>query len=152
MVAVQYERYKSDSINRQKESAGILPTFGIFNLSCHLKGADAGTAANYGKFWIAPYKCKVLGVTEIHGHVGGTSAAVTLERLQGTEALNSGDDLLTSVFDLTATADTLQEGTLTATTANLTLEAGDRLALKDSGTMTAATDVDVTVQLQWVRQ
>jgi len=70
----------------------------------------------------------VWTVAESAGTVG-----IMPERSQGTEAPGSGDDLLTAAFDGTATANTVVNGTLTATTANLTLAAGDRIALDFTG-------------------
>lgn len=147
-----YERYKHDPINRK---ASVLATGEIFTVSAYLGGTQAATDTNYGKFFTAPFICKVLAIEEIHAVAGTDSGAVTLsvERLQGTEALDAGDDLLGATkINLKGTANTKQAPALTGTTANLTLAAGNRLALVDTGTLTAVADVVVTVTLQWLRQ
>ncbi len=52
------------------------------------------------------------------------------ERLQGTEAVAAGNDLVTTAFDATSiVANTTTTGALTSTTAFLTLAAGDRIGL-----------------------
>jgi hypothetical protein len=117
-------------------------------------GTSAATATNYGPFFIADRAYQVVSIKEAHGVVGSDASAVTLnvEKLTGTEAAGAGDALLTdntnAGFSLKATANTVQTGTLTATTANLQLAAGDRLCLKDAGTLTAVDHVVVTVELK----
>lgn len=121
-----------------------------FVVNATLPGATAGTAANYGKIFIAPFICTVTSIKEVHGTAGSDGSAVTLsvERLQGTEALGSGDELLAATkIDLKGTADTVQTKALTSTTAHLTLAAGDRLGLVDTGTLTAVADMCVTIEL-----
>jgi len=73
--------------------------------------------------------------------------AVQVQRLQGTEAIASGDDLLASTIDATATANTVTAGTLTTTTAFLDLAAGDRLAVELTATPNEVTNIIVTVGL-----
>lgn len=115
-----------------------------------IQGTTAATAASYGKIFTAPYPMTVIGVTEVHTTAGSDAGAVTLglERCQGTEASGAGDALLASDFNLKGTAETVQTGTLTATTANLTLQRGDRLNLVDTGVLTAVAGVQVTVRLR----
>lgn len=116
-------------------------------------GADAATAANYGTFFIAPYPLYVQAIREVHETAGSDGSAVTLqvEKLTGTTAKDSGTVLLSTAFDLKGTANTVQTGTLVTssypTIQNNTqyLSTGDRLALKDSGTLTALSNVTVTV-------
>lgn len=120
--------------------------------SVRLKDTDAATAANYGMFFVADRTYEVVAITEVHGTAGSDASAVTLQiqRLQGTEAIGSGDDLLSSAFDLKGTADTVQFGTLTADKSVLVLERGDRLSLEDSGTLTAVANLQVTVLLKQI--
>jgi hypothetical protein len=124
----------------------------IIPVSTKVPGTDAATAANYGKFFVADKLYRVVGISEVHGVKGSDGGNVTLniERLQGTEALGSGDALLSTAFDLKGTADTPQHGALTNTGESLILNRGDRLALKDGGTLTAVADVAVTVFLQMI--
>jgi hypothetical protein len=124
-----------------------------FTVSTTLAGAASATAANYGKFFIAPRACTVTKISEVHTTAGSDGSAVTLtvERLQGTETSGNGDDLLgTTKINLKGTAETVQSPDLTSTTASLTLAAGDRLNLIDTGTLTSVAGVCVTVELEWV--
>jgi len=117
-------------------------------VSVSVPGTDAATATNYGKFFIARRPYEVMEVAEVHGAAGtGGAATLDLERLQGTEALGSGDGICVAEFDLEGTADTVvtKKG---VDLQNRTLEIGDRLALKDTGTLTSVADVCVTVLLK----
>ena len=123
-------------------------------IAVKLKGTDAATAGNYGKFFInaSNRTLIVTAISEVHATAGSDGSDVTLqiERLQGTEALGSGDNLLTSTFDLKGTADTVQEGTLISNGQLLILSKGDRLALVDSGTLTAVNDLAVSIVLKQI--
>ena len=112
-------------------------------------GTAAATATNYGVFWTAPFKCTVMSVTEVHQTKGTDAGAVTLqlERLQGTEALDAGDALLTTTFNLKAADNTVQEGAMVGDISLRQLAKGDRLALKDAGTLTALVNVTVVVNI-----
>lgn len=112
-------------------------------------GTAAATATNYGVFFIAPFSCYVNKIWEVHMTAGSDAGAVTLtiERLQGAEALDAGDTLLASTINLKGTADTVVTPTLTETTTNRNLAVGDRLAMDDAGTLTAVANVTVVVEL-----
>jgi len=119
----------------------------LHSVSITIDGTAAATAANYGKFFIAPRRLVIVGAREVHTTAGNDAGAVTLsiERLQGTETSGNGDDLLSTNFNLKGTAETVQTGVLTTTVANLILEAGNRLNLLDTGTLTTLAGVCVTV-------
>ena len=105
------------------------------------------------QFWTAPVDCEVVAVREVHVTAGTDGSAVsgTIRRCQGTEAATAGDDLLGDTkIDFKGTALTEQTPDLTATTASLTLEAGDRLSLDVTGTTTALAGVILTVLLKRV--
>ena len=104
------------------------------------------------QFFTAPVKCEVVAIREVHAVAGDDGSAVTgtIRRCQGTEAATAGDDLLSAAINLKGTALTQQIPALTATTANLTLEAGDRLSLDVTGTTTTLAGVIVTVLLKRV--
>ena len=105
------------------------------------------------QFFTAPVKCQVVGIREVHETAGSDGGAVTgtIRRCQGTEAATAGDDLLgTTKINFKGTALTEQTPALTGTTANLILEAGDRLSLDVTGTTTALAGVIVTVLLKRV--
>lgn len=110
----------------------------------HLAGTAPATAANYNTKLIFPFAAGTLVAAWcVFSGTGGASAAVNLERIQGTEANGSGDALLTTAFDLTATVNTVQTGSLVATSA-VNFVQGDRLGLVDSGTLTGADDLVIT--------
>jgi hypothetical protein len=105
------------------------------------------------QFFTAPVKCEVVSIREVHTTAGSDGSAVsgTIRRCQGTEAATAGDDLLGSTkIDFKGTALTEQTPALTTTTANLILEAGDRLSLDVTGTTTALAGVIITVLLKRV--
>lgn len=112
-------------------------------------GTAAATAANYGVFFIAPEKCYVTQVQEVHQTAGTDGGDVTLniEKLVDGEALGGGDNILESEISLKATTNTVQTGSLSLTLANRTLDAGDRLAMKDTGTLTSVANVTVFVEV-----
>ena len=102
------------------------------------------------QFFTAPVKCQVVAVREIHVTAGtdGSDVTGTIRRCQGTEVATAGDDLLSAAINFKGTALTEQTPALTATTADLTLEAGNRLSLDVTGTTTALAGVIVTVLLK----
>lgn len=112
----------------------------------------AGTVADV-QFWTAPVKCEVVGIREVHAVAGDDAGAVTgtIRRCQGTEAATAGDDLLGDTkINFKGTALTEQAPALTSTSANLVLEAGNRLSLDVTGTTTTLAGVIVTVLLKRV--
>jgi hypothetical protein len=104
------------------------------------------------QFFTAPVKCEVVAVREVHAVAGndGSDVTGTIRRCQGTEAATAGDDLLSATINFKGTALTEQTPALTATTANLTLEAGNRLSLDVTGTTTTLAGVIITVLLKRV--
>ena len=118
-----------------------------------IQGTAAATAGNYGTFYIVPMPCYVSGFKEVHQTAGsdGSAVTVTLEKLTGTTAPDSGKELLTTALSLKATANTVQTGTIVSTLTSgipdKRLAAGDRLCMKDSGTLTAVNNVTVVVEL-----
>ena len=104
------------------------------------------------QFFTAPVECEVVAVREVHAVAGSDGGAVTgtIRRCQGTEAATAGDDLLSATINLKGTALTEQTPALTATTANLTLEAGTRLSLDVTGTTSDLAGVIITVLLKRV--
>lgn len=120
-----------------------------------IPGTQAATATNYGVIWTAPVACTVVAISEVHQTAGTNGGAVTLqlERLQGTEAPDAGDEILVTALSLKTTANTVQYGTITpvrttgTSVANLAL--GDRLCLKDAGTLTAVANMTVVITIQF---
>jgi len=119
-------------------------------VSVSLPGAISATAGNYGVIFIATKNCVVKDFYEAHTTAGTDAGSVTLqlERLQGTEALDAGDELLETAINLKGTADTYVRGTLVKGY-NVSLKIGDRLALKDAGTLTGLAGVCVTIIIEY---
>ena len=97
--------------------------------------------------FIADRPYNVVSVQEAHSVVGGSGATAQLYKASGTTAIGSGTAITTAAFSLTSTINTVQTGTLSATTANTVLAAGDRLGLVFAGTVTGV-DGLVTIVLQ----
>lgn len=113
-------------------------------------GTGAATAGNYGAFFIIPFTaCYLSDFKEAHQTAGSDASAVTLdlEKLTGTQAPDGGVSMLASTLSLKATANSVQTATLSSTLTNRNLVLGDRLCLKDSGTLTAVANVNVLVEL-----
>ena len=115
-----------------------------------IAGTAAATATNYGVIFIAPWSCAVTEIRESHQTAGTDGGAVSLniEKLTGTQALDGGTNMLSTAFDLKASINTVRTGTLTTVGSTLQLVRGDRLALADSGTLTAVAGVTVTIDLK----
>jgi hypothetical protein len=94
----------------------------------------------------------VVAVREVHATAGNDAGTVTgtIRRCQGTEAATAGDDLLSATINFKGTALTEQTPALTATTADLVLEVGNRLSLDVTGTTTTLAGVILTVLLKRV--
>jgi len=120
-------------------------------LSFTLFGTQASTAGNYSVFFTAPFAFTINTITEVHTVLGTDGGAVTLnvEKLIGTTAPASGIELLTSDFDLKGTINTVLDGSLTESIGDTRLEAGDRLALKLTGTPTSVENVTITITIKY---
>lgn len=104
-------------------------------------------------FYIATRPMRVVGAKCRFSTAGTHGSAVSLQVTKdtSTNAPGAGTDLLTNNsgagFNLKGTIDTVQEGALSATPADLVLAAGDRLSVDFAGTLTAVAGVIVEVEL-----
>lgn len=128
---------------------GTVQIAGDNNLTCAsfvMYGAPA--AATDTVFFIANRSYLVTSVREIHAVAAGGASALQLVKDTGTDAPGAGTDLLTNNtntgFDLAATANTIQTGTLTATIATKTLAAGNRLSVDFANAIQSTSGVTVT--------
>lgn len=135
--------------HRGYDQTGAITVRSFVNVS--LPGTQSQTAGNYGVFFMATRPCVVKSIKEIHSVAGTDGSAVTLqiERLQATESLGNGDELLSTAFNLKSTANTVQDGTLVSTGKVVGINAGDRLALKKAGTLTSLEGVCITIEIQY---
>lgn len=111
-----------------------------------IEGATAQTAGNYSSFFIAPYNLTITQIQEVHTTANGGALTLDVEKLTGTTAPGSGI-VLTSVsnFNLNATANTIQTARLSNLPTVVQLNAGDRLGLVKTGTLTNITNVTITL-------
>lgn len=139
--------FTAEDTTLDPHSALLLRRNTFYPVGAFVQGANAATAANYGCFFVADKAYEVVSISEAH-HVAGTDAGgvtLSVEKCVSGVAPDSGVDLLASAFSLKAIVDTPQFGNLTLTKPNLLLKKGDRLVLKDTGVLTAVSDVAVTV-------
>jgi hypothetical protein len=139
------ERDPSNAVAEERAiaqaDAGIR-VFGIENIMT--LAVDHLTAAAGVYVYIAPVKCRVVKIQEVHSVVGGASAAVRPRKVTAdavAPAAVAGAtvlELTTAAIDVTNTVNTVQTPTLSATETDLILAVGDRIALNFTGTMTAA--------------
>lgn len=96
---------------------------------------------------------QVAGIRCRYEHVGGAGALLNINKVPSGTAPGAGVACQAAGFDLTQPANiqykkTVLAGGLSATLANLQLAPGDSLAVVTSGTLTALTDLSVTVELK----
>ncbi|NHZ84762.1 MAG: hypothetical protein GWP19_02655 [Planctomycetia bacterium] len=121
----------------------------LFPITEHLQGVTPATAANYGTIFINKSdKEYIVKEIQVVWGTASTSGTLQVERLQGTEVKDAGDDLLSATIDMSATANTVTKPVLTSTIANLKLAKNDRLGLVNGGTLTSQADLVITIYLQ----
>lgn len=115
---------------------------------------QAATAMVDQSFFLATQAYQVTKISFVHA-VAETTAAnlrVQVTKDTSTNAPGAGNNLLTNNsnngFDGKATANTVQTGTLTATTADLQLAAGDRLSVDFEAAANELVGVTITVSLK----
>lgn len=98
-------------------------------------------------FFLSNSDYTVSRIDEVHSTLGTNGSAVTVDvkKCTGTQAAASGTTLLSAVFSLKTAINTVQNGALTATAADLRLAPGNRLAVDFTGTLTAVAGVVVVV-------
>jgi hypothetical protein len=102
-----------------------------------------------GIFFIATRPYRVTDIDAVWGTAESTgSMDIQVDRLQATEACGAGDNLLSAVIAATGTANTVNNGTLTTTTADLNLAVGDRLCVDLTATPNEVVSMVVSVALQ----
>lgn len=105
-------------------------------------------------FFVATQAYQVTKVSFVSAVAESTAATLLVQVVKdtGTNAPGAGTDLLTNNtntgFNCKATANTVQVGTLTGTTASLQLAAGDRLSVDFSAGATELVGVTITVSLK----
>ena len=118
-----------------------------FPVTVNLFGASGATATNYGIFFIADRPCEVTSV-RLRYTTASTSGTLQIEKLNGTDALDGCENILTGTISLSATANTTYVGALVSTVAK-TLSPGDALALVDAGTLTNLVGLCVVITVKY---
>lgn len=118
--------------------------------------AQAATAMVDQSFFIADRAYQVTRIDFVHAVAESTAATLYAQVVKdtGTNAPGAGTDLLTNNtnngFDCKGTANTVVNGTLTATTASLQLAAGNRLSVDFSAAATELVGVTIQVTLKLI--
>ena len=114
-------------------------------ITYNLPGGDAAVGSNYSVYYIAHYPCEVAEFSAMW-EVASSSGTLTIEKLTGTQGLGAGDAILSSTIATSGVANTMVYGTLAIGTVRQ-LARGDRLALRDGGTLTSAVGLSTTTLL-----
>lgn len=97
-------------------------------------------------FFVAPRALRVKYIVANVTAAGSDTPTATIRKCASTVAITSGTALHSNSFDLKTTANTNLTGTLSTTSTDLDLVAGDKIAIDFSGALTSAAGV-VTVGL-----
>lgn len=119
------------------------PPSGSYLIAEYYGGTTA--AATDVCFFIAPVAVTVVAASQVHAVAAGGASTLQLVKDTSTNAPGAGTDLLSSAFDLNATANTVQVGSLTGT---LTMAVGDRLSVDYANAIQSSAGVVVTVLLK----
>lgn len=127
------------------------PNTGDFSTLKSADGIACATAtpatATDASFFVATRAYIVVSVSEVHSVAAGGASALQVVKDTGTGAPGAGSDLLTNNtnagFDLNATANTVQVGTLVAV-GTRTLAAGDRLSYDFAQAIQSSAGVTIT--------
>lgn len=124
---------------------GLVKINGNAGLTCatfFTIGAPA--AATDSVFFIATRPLYVVSISQVHAVAAGGASTLQVTKDTATDVPGAGADLLDSAFDLNATANTVQAGTVVSTVATRTLAAGDRLAVDFADAIQASSGIAVT--------
>lgn len=104
-------------------------------------------AATDRKFYVAPYPMYVKSLTCDFGVAAGGASTLQVTKDTSTDAPGAGTDLLSSAFDLNATANTVQYGSIVTTAGARKLAKGDRLSVDFANTIQSTAGLVVTAEL-----
>lgn len=107
---------------------------------------NAPAATAHG-FFIADRSYRLFDGRQIHGTAAGGTSTMQLEKITGTTAAGSGTNLLSTAWNLNATADTIQILDPITVKATLQLDDGDRLAHDFANAIQSSTNFCATYSL-----
>jgi hypothetical protein len=112
---------------------------------CATFSTGVALAANTDQvFFIATRSMRVVSISEVHAVAAGGTSTLQVTKDTSTDAPGAGTDLLSTAFNLNATANTVQVGTLVGTAGVTTLAAGNRLAVDYANAVQSTAGVSVT--------
>jgi len=97
---------------------------------------------------IVPVKAELVSVKEAHSTAAGQTCVLTIERLQGTEALTEGDAVVNDTINLEGTANTVQSGTIVTTSNIHQFAAGNRVGVDVTGSTASLANMVVSCQFR----
>lgn len=142
------QQLQSDIQALRSEITSLRKSNTFFTVSEIIPDTSAATAANYGVFFVAPFSCEVIEAWASWKTAGGSNPTLTIEKLTGGVALDSGSVVLESTWDMAGSANDPSRKRCVSSPATRQLNPGDRLALKDAGTLTSVAHVCVTVLIR----
>jgi hypothetical protein len=102
-------------------------------------------------FFVAPRPYYIKSITEVHSVAAGGASKLQVTKDTGTDAPGAGTDLLSdntaAGFDLAATANTVQYGTIITTAGVRKLAKGDRLSRDNADAIQSTAGVKITYEL-----
>jgi len=124
--------------------------FRAFNLrqavEAHFFGQTT-EAATDRVFFLATRPYYIQAIDQIHSVAAGGTSTLQVVKDTSTNAPGAGTDLLTTAFDLNATANTVQNGAIATTAGLRKLNAGDRLALDFANAIQSSAGISVSARL-----
>jgi collagen type VII alpha len=123
---------------------GTVQVNGDAGLICPTYFYTGTPAATNQAFFLATRALYLVEVSEVHAVAAGGTSTLGIYHDTSTTAPAGGTDVLSADFNLNATANTVQVGSLSATVATKTFAAGDRLSIKFVNAIQSSTGVVVT--------
>lgn len=117
-------------------------------LLCESFYTGVALAANTDQvFFIATRAMRLISVSEVHATAAGGTSTLQVTKDTGTNAPGAGTALLSTAFNLNATANTVQNGALVTTAGVINFAAGNRLSVKYANAVQSTAGVAVSVCL-----
>lgn len=128
----------------QDTLADLLGDANVMSATYFFTGTPAATNQ---VFFIATRAMIVTAAYQVHSTAAGGTSTLDIIKDTSTNAPAAGTAILSAAFNLNGTANTVQVGALSATTATITMAAGDRLSVKFNNAIQSSAGVVVTVKL-----
>ena len=102
-------------------------------------------AATNQVFFIATVPIRIVAMSEIHAVTSGGALTINLTKDTATNAPGAGLNIQTGSFNINTTANTLQNGILSAVAGRLLFAAGERIGVNYTGAIGTASGIVITV-------